>query len=138
MENEIEISARAEGYYVVTKRWASDLEFFKIEAIFLHFLQHDYFIRSTSQPDIEKLKHIGYQLLRLHQDMLSADSQLSQQLKDIAAIAENEITENVNALSITHLALGHLMTNLIDEYREVKKQLFTLVETIIRENETKN
>jgi len=138
MENEIEISSRSEAYYVITRRWASDLEFFKIETNFLHRLQQDYFIRSTDEFTVEKLREISFQLVRLHDDMRSADSQLNSQLKKIEAIAENEIPENIKVLSITHLALSHLMTNLIDEYRDIKKQLFTLVETIMRENETKS
>jgi hypothetical protein len=133
MENEIEISARSEADYVITRRWLSDVEFFKVEATFLHRLQQDYFIRSDDQPTIEKLKVIGHQLLRLHEDMISADVQLNSQLKNIAAVAENEIPENVKNLTVNQLALGHLMTNLIDEYREVKKELFTLVESIMRE-----
>jgi hypothetical protein len=133
MENEIEISARSEADYIVTRRWLSDLEFFKVEATFLHRLQQDYFIRSDDQSTIEKLKIIGHQLLRLHEDMVSADAQLNGQLENIAAIAENEMPENVKDLTVNQLALGHLMTNLIDEYREVKKELFTLVESIMRE-----
>lgn len=136
MENEIEISARSEADYVVTRRWLSDLEFFRVEATFLHRLQQDYFIRSDDEPTIEKLKAIGHELLRLHADMVSADVQLNGQLKRIAAIAENEIAENLQDLTSTQVELGQVMARLIDEYREVKKQLFWLVESIMRE--TKN
>jgi REP element-mobilizing transposase RayT len=132
MENEIEISARAEAFYVVTRRWLSDLEFFKIEASFLHRLQQDYFIRSADQPTIEKLKAIGQQLAKLYADMESAVRHLDTQINSIDMIVENKIPEDVKVLSVTQLALGHSMTQLIDEYRRVKKQLFELVENIMR------
>jgi hypothetical protein len=133
MENEIEISARAEAFYVVTRRWLSDLEFFKIEASFLHHLQQDYFIRSADQPTIEKLKAIGQQLAKLHADMESAAAHLETQINSIDMIVENRVPEDVKVLNVTQLALGHSMTQLIDEYRGVKKQLFELVENIMRE-----
>jgi hypothetical protein len=133
MENEIIISARAEAFYVVTRRWLSDLEFFKIEANFLHNLQQDYFIRSADQPAIEKLKTIGQQLAKLHADMKLAVSHLKTQINSIDMIVENKVPEDVKVLSVTQLTLGHSMTQLIDEYRRVKKQLFELVENIMRE-----
>jgi hypothetical protein len=44
MESTTTMSVRSLQYYVIARRWASDLDFFKIEAAFLHHLMDDYFI----------------------------------------------------------------------------------------------
>jgi predicted nuclease with TOPRIM domain len=134
MENVTEMSDRAEQYYISTKRWVSDLEFFQIETDFLRHLQQDYFIRLFEPTDVEKLKDIGNKLLKLQLDMKDAHMQCSMQLDRLSQIAENEVAEDISYLAIENNALSDLISSLTAEYYDVKKELFKLAEGVMREN----
>jgi predicted nuclease with TOPRIM domain len=134
MENVTEMSDRAEQYYISTKRWVSDLEFFQIETDFLRHLQQDYFIRLFEPTDVEKLKDVGNKLLKLQLDMKDAHMQCSMQLDRLSQIAENEVTEDISYLAIENNTLSDLISTLTAEYYDVKKELFKLAEGVMREN----
>jgi len=128
------MSARSLQYYVIERRWASDLQFFGIEAAFLHRLMDDYFVRLCDKTYFEKFKHVGKDLLRLAEERKDADRLLTRQLKYVELMAEDIIPENAEDLAINQVRLEYLMINLNRDYREVKKALFELVESVIKEN----
>jgi hypothetical protein len=128
------MSVRSLQYYVIARRWASDLEFFKIETAFLHRLMDDYFIPLCDKTYFEKFKQTGKNLLRLEADSNKADILLTDQLKHVELMAEDIIPEDAEELAVNQVQLEYLMNNLTHEYRDVKKQLFELVESIIKEN----
>ena len=123
-------------YHVIAKRWKSDLEFFKIESAFLIRLKRDYyFTRLSDYRNTEELQKTGDQLVKLQDDIRQAESQVDAQLHELAVAEKKPLDENTNKLTLTNASVGHLMINLTHEYQEVKKQLFTVVETIFRELE---
>ncbi len=126
------MSARSLQYYVIAKRWAADLEFFKIETAFFYRLMDDYFIRLCEPSYIDKFKQVSKNLLKLEVDRNQADRLLSDQLKHLELMAEDIIPEDVDSLSSKQIQIEYLVTDLTNEYREVKKQLFTLVEIVRR------
>lgn len=134
MENVTEMSDRAEQYYISTKRWVSDLEFFQIETDFLRHLQSDYFIRLFEPNDVQQLKDVGNKLLKLQLDMKDAHMQCSIQLDRLSLIAENIVTEDISYLSIENNTLSDMIVTLTQEYYDVKKELFKLAESVMREN----
>jgi hypothetical protein len=132
------MSARSLQYYVICRRWASDIEFFKIETVFLHRLLDDYFVRLCNPAHIDKLKHVGKNLLKLETEEYRADLLITEQLKNVELMTEDIIPENAEELTVNQVRLEYLMTNLILEYREVKKELFALVESAMHENKPKS
>jgi hypothetical protein len=132
------MSARSLQYYVIGRRWASDIEFFKIETAFLHCLLDDYFMRLCNPAYIDQLKHVGKNLLKLETEEYRADLLISEQLKNVELMTEDIIPENADELTENQVRLEYLMSNLIREYREVKKELFALVESAMRENKPKS
>ena len=128
------MSDSAEQYYVITKRWVSDLEFFQIETDFLRHLQQDYFIRLFEETDVAKLKDVGNRLLKLQLDMKDAHVQCSGQLDRLTLIAENKSTEDIHYLAVENFSLSDLMSALTQNYYEAKKELFKLAESVMREN----
>lgn len=134
MENVTEMTDRSAEYHVIARRWKSDLEFFKIECAFLGRLKQDYyFSRLSDYRNTEELQKAGDNLIKLQADILRAESGVDAQLRQLAAVAENRLEENAKQLARTNAAVSHLMIGLTHEYQEVKKQLFTVVETIFRE-----
>lgn len=134
MENVTEMSDRAEQYYISTKRWVSDLEFFQLETDNLRHLQQDYFIRLFEPTDVQQLKDVGIKLLKMQLDMKDAHVQCSMQLDRLSLIAKNEATEDISYLAIENNTLSDQMNTLTAEYQGVKKELFKLVESVRRAN----
>jgi hypothetical protein len=136
MKNVTEMSHTSEGYYITARRWISDLEFFKIETAFLIHLKRDYFFtRLADLGDAEKLETIGNKLVLLVDDIHQAEVQVQAQLKQLELVAENDVVENIKDLGETNNILYSLMTNLTNDYREVKKQLFICIAVVVRETE---
>ncbi len=134
MENVTEMADRSAEYHVIAKRWKSDLEFFKIESAFLGRLKQDYyFSRLSDYRNTEELQKAGDNLIKLQADILWAESRVDAQLHQLAGVAENRLEENTQQLALTNAAVSHLMIGLTHEYRDVKKQLFAIIETIFRE-----
>lgn len=128
------MSARSLQYYVIARRWASDLEFFKIETAFFHRLLDDYFIRLCNKAYFEKFKQTGKELLKLEEESSHADVLLSRQLKHVELMAEDIIPENAEELAVDQVQLEYIMANLTRDYRDVKKALFELMENVLRDN----
>jgi hypothetical protein len=136
MENVTEMSDRSAEYHVIAKRWKSDLEFYKIESSFLRRLRQDYyFTRLKDYRNTEQLQKAGDKLLKLQLDILQAETHVDAQLHQLTEVAENNLEENTKTLALTNAAVGHIMINLTHEYQEVKKEIFTAVETIFQELE---
>jgi len=136
MENVTEMSDRSAEYHVIAKRWKSDLEFYKIESSFLRRLRQDYyFTRLKDYRNTEQLQKAGDKLLKLQLDILQAETNVDAQHHQLTEVAENNLEENTKTLALTNAAVGHIMINLTHEYQEVKKEIFTAVETIFQELE---
>ena len=134
MEHGIDLSSSATQYYALSRQWESDLEFFRIETAFLHRLLDDYFVRLLAPAHIEKLKQTGKDLYKLENDESQLNKLLDEQLKKLNLISEAVIPEDQEELGVKQRQLEQLVANLTKEYREVKKQLFELVEKIMNEN----
>jgi len=132
------MSARSLQFYVIARRWASDLEFFDIEIAFLHRLIDDYFIALSSRKYFEALRPVGKNLLKLEEDRSRLASLLAKQLKQVELMAEDVIPENSEDLAVNQVHLEQLMTNLTFDYRNVKKVLFALVEHVMRDYKVLN
>jgi hypothetical protein len=134
MEHGIDLSGRATQYYALSRQWESDLEFFRIETAFLHRLLDDYFVRLLAPAHIEQLKEAGRNLYKLETDEGKLNKLVDDQLKKLSLISEAIIPEDQEELGLKHRQLEQSVSKLTTEYREVKKQLFELVEKVMSEN----
>lgn len=132
METSANLSSKSNQYYVVAKHWASDLEFFKVESNFFHYLLDKYFIRLSSPEYIEKLKQLGRELRVLEEDRHKTDILVGELLKLIVLIAEDIVPEDLEKIEATQGTLEVLMKELSKKYMETKKELFTTVEKAIK------
>lgn len=128
MESAARISARSLQYYVVGTHWASDLEFFRIETLFLHRLLDDYFVRLLGGGHLKELSRTGNKLLTLEKNEVSVSKSLTEQLKQLELMAEDIIPEDTEELAGRQAKLENEVANITNQYREIKKELFELVE----------
>lgn len=133
MEKLTIMSARSLQYYVIAKRWASDLEFYKVETAFLQHLLDEYFTR-LCQPDmLNELKEVGKELTALEDDEQQAEVQLTKQIKQLELVAEEVVHEDTEELATAQVQLEYTIMNLNRQYREVKQKLFALVENVLHD-----
>lgn len=128
METTLSLSARSQQFYILCRRWESDLEFFQIETAFLHRLLDDYFVRLLSPEFFDKLKRTSQKLFVLERDENHLSQQLATHTRQLELIAESIVHEDAEKLADAQATLELLVLKLISEYKEVKKELFGLVE----------
>jgi hypothetical protein len=125
MPTAITMPARSLQYYVLAKRWLSDLEFFKIEAGFLHRLIDDFKLHLYDQDHRGQLTGIKASLLKL-EDSETANI-LASQIWQLELMADDVIAEDAESIAATQVKLEYFMTNLTNEFRQVKQQLYRLL-----------
>jgi hypothetical protein len=123
------MSARSLQYYVIAKRWTTELEFFGLEIPFLYFLMDEYFMRLCEPACIKKFKQVITDLSKLETDRKNIKSLLGQQLSEITRMAEDIVPENIDLLSEKQIKIEYLFNALTIQYRAVKKELFALTDS---------
>ncbi len=128
------LSAKSLQYYVILRHWISDIEFFKVDTAFLHRLLDDHFIRLCETSHITKLKQVGERLLNLEKNENKANEKLKYQIKELQWITKSLILENNDRILSSRVEMEYLIVSVARQYREVKKDVFILIEEIMREN----
>lgn len=131
MKTTFSLSQTSLQHYVLIRKWASDIEFFKIETAFLHRLLDEYFIRLTNGLFIQHLKNIGERLLILEKAESKADALIRRQLKEMEWMAKHLISENKDRVMDAQVELEFQMKSITCEFREIKRNIFKLVEQVI-------
>jgi hypothetical protein len=130
METITSLSARSLQYYVIAKKWGSDIEFYKYETKFLRSLLDDCFFNTKSVSDRSEIAEINNELLELDVDKNQLERSLTEQLKDLELMAEDIIPEDANQVAGKQIRLEYMVGSLFSEYKELKRQIFSLVEKI--------
>jgi hypothetical protein len=128
METTLSLSARSQQYYVMCRHWESDLEFFRIETAFLHRLLDDYFVQLLSPEYFAELKGCTQKLFELEKEENGLRQQLMMHRKQVELAAESIIPEDAEKVTEEQITIESLLIKLINDYREVKKEMFALVE----------
>jgi hypothetical protein len=125
METTKEISARSLQYYVIARRWLSDLEFFKQESNFLRHLLQRHMLHIQNQEHMHELIVITNALEKL--EVIDIYELLAGQLRHLELMAEDIIPEDTTALAATQVKLEYYMSNLTKQFRLLKQDIFKLV-----------
>jgi hypothetical protein len=128
METALSLSARSQQIYVLCRHWESDLEFFRIETAFLHRLLDDYFVQLLSPEHFEDLKRTTQKLFELEKEENSLRQQIIDHMKQVELAAERVVPEDIEKLADDQTTIESLFHKLITDYREVKKEMFAMVE----------
>jgi len=134
METGITISARSLQFYAVTKKWASDLEFFEIEVAFFHHLIKNHFTHLLEPKHLAETRAVSERLFWFETEIAHIERALGQHLKQVELMAEDIVPEDAATLAVTQVKLEHMIATLTQEFRDTKKALFKLLEDVLREN----
>ena len=125
MEPLLPVSSRSLPYYVIVKRWSSDLEFFRLETDFLRQLLDRYISRLQDVEHLHKLVKAAKDLADLQK--LEVDELLAGQLTQLELMAEDVIPEDADALASSQMKLEQFITGLTQKFRALKQEIFQLV-----------
>lgn len=135
MKNKSKLSEMAQQDCCAAKKWAADLEFYKIECTFFRHLIGNYFGRLIAPQYLDQLKLIENELVALEEKRHEIDKMLSEHLIKINLMAKSILREEKEDLMKQHDNLCKLIEDLTTKSREVKKQLFSVIQDVIKEEE---
>lgn len=125
METLLPNSSRTLQYYVMAKRWASDLEFFRMEIGFLQQLLDQRISRPQVQEHIDQLVKAGRDLIGLLEPEMA--ELLYGQLFQLELMAEDIITEDADEVAAVQVKLENQMSQLSRRFQAVKRDVYRLV-----------
>ncbi|AMP97543.1 hypothetical protein AY601_0591 [Pedobacter cryoconitis] len=134
METLIKLSARSLEYYINAKRWNADLEFYKDEIDFLNKLLKEKFSHLTNTKRSIVVIHLIDKLAEVVNEKHQVKELLDNQLKDLELLAEDLLIENKETIAGKQAHLEYLIRDLVNEYREIKKSIFVLLDQILTED----
>ena len=135
METLTRSSARSLEYYIYTKRWNADLEFFKDEIDFLNKLLKQHFMRLADSKRSTAVAHLIGKLGELINKKHQIKELLDHQLKCLELLAEDFLSESNDGIAGRQAQLEYSMIGLIDEYREIKRCVFDVMDKVLSDNE---
>src|SRR6202007_597257 len=109
MEAKISLSSRSIQFYVVSGKWASDLNFFKIETAFFHRLVNEHFKNLIVADRIAQFSATTERLGALDAEIHKTEVKLGLQLRLIELMAEDVIPEDTDSLAGEQVQLEQMM-----------------------------
>lgn len=134
MLHNITLTNSSQQYQVIARQWVSEINFFSIETTFLQNLLQGCTPLLSDNSFAEKRKVTFERLLKLEADKNYSDHILNEQFEMLEQATRYRLPENEVELACKQMELEFLMNSLNEEYREVKKELFSLVESVLPEN----
>jgi hypothetical protein len=128
MESITGMSSRALQFYVISRKWRSDLEFYRFETGFLHTLLDNHFFNLLYKDDRSTVIGLNNELMRLDVDKNQLEIALDDQIRQLELMSEDIIPEDVTSLSGKQIKLEYMVTGIFTEYNELKKRIFSLVQ----------
>jgi hypothetical protein len=134
METLNSLSARSLQYFVIAKKWSSDLEFYKIEIKFLRtLLENNYFVLQNN-GEKDTVKRINNDLLFLDVEKNQLERALNEQIQQLELMSEDVIPEDATQIAGKQIRLEYMVTELFSEYKDLKREIFYLVQEASTQN----
>ncbi|HTK18959.1 MAG TPA: hypothetical protein VL442_05590 [Mucilaginibacter sp.] len=128
METLNSLSTRSLQYFVIAKKWSSDLEFYKIEIKFLRsLLENNYFIIQNN-GEKDTLKRINNDLILLDAEKKQLEQALDEQIKQLELMSEDVIPEDATQVAGKQIRLEYMVADLFSKYKDLKREIFYLVQ----------
>jgi hypothetical protein len=128
MEGITAMSSRSLQYHVIASKWLSDLEFYKFEMGFLRTLLDNHFFNIRYKEDRANVIGLNNDLMKLEVDKNQLELALDDQIRQLELMSEDIVPEDVTSLAAKQIKLEYMVTHIFSEYKELKKQIFSLVQ----------
>ena len=135
METFNSLSSRSLQYFVIAKKWSSDLEFYKIEIKFLRsLLENNYFILQN-YDERDTVKRINKDLMQLDVEKNQLERLLDEQIQHLELMSEDVIPEDTTQIAGSQIRLEYMVTELFSEYKDLKREIFYMVQEASAQNQ---
>jgi hypothetical protein len=134
MESLNSLSARSLQYFVIAKKWSSDLEFYKIEIKFLRSLLENNYIILQNNGEKDTLKRINNDLILLDVEKDQLERALDEQIQQLELMSEDVIPEDATQVAGKQIRIEYMVTELFSEYKDLKREIFYLVQEASTQN----
>jgi len=128
METLNSLSTRSLQYFVIAKKWSSDLEFYKVEIKFLRLLLENNYLTLQNNGDRDTVKRINKDLMVLDEEKNQLEVLLGDQIKHLELMAEDVIPEDATTVAGNQIRLEYMVSGLFSEYKDLKREIFDLVQ----------
>src|SRR5579859_762865 len=124
METITGISSRSLQYFVIARKWRSDLEFYRFETGFLRTLLDAHFFNLQFKEDRTTVIGLNNDMMKLEVDKNQLEIALDDQIRQLELMSEDIIPEDITSLSGKQIKLEYMVTAIFSEYNKLKKQIF--------------
>lgn len=124
--------------FALTKHWQSDLIFFSDEMRFFRSLVDRYFLALIEKDNIGKTRAIAVRLADLEQDRLQLEKKIASHLTHLGGLIENAFSHDAQSTLDEHQEMEAAMTNLVKQFRTLKKDIFQLTEHVMESEKAKH
>lgn len=131
----INTPSRSSQYFAMAKRWSANLSFHQMEAVFLHRLLDDYFLKLSEPQYIEQVTEIKGKICSINEQCRKTVDLLSIQVGMLNLLTNNVFAVDSQILEAKQLRLEYWMTDLDSSFRQVKKLLFGLIEEVVQNDD---
>lgn len=121
-----------------SKKWLSEIEFAKDEQLFFDDLVKSYTLQLIDSKHFKESRRIITQLDKLHRETDELLDSLKKHEKGLKIMVDGkDEIELENAYKSEHAKLIIAVSDFLENYRTLKKQLFALVKSIMKEMKQK-
>ena len=124
-------TASWEQLYALGEFWQKDLEFYQDEMRFYHDLIDKYFMWLMEDPNIEKVQTLIRQLRKMHEKGIELTDQVNKHQAQIEQLMENAFSHDDQKFREDHSHLEDEITEFVEELRTLKKEVFSITESVI-------
>ena len=97
-------------------------------------LENNYSILQKS-GDRDTVKRINKDLAMLDDEKIQLEALLGEQIKHLELMAEDVIPEDATAVAGNQIRLEYLVSGLFSEYKDLKREIFYLVQEAAQNNQ---
>ncbi len=117
--------------YVITQYWKSDLEFYRDDLRFLHYLVDKYFIWITKAENIDMVKSLKNSLLVLNEEVTGLLDKIGSHRIRLGYLVENPRYADATVMKRDHAELEREMALFVKSFRKNRKEVFKITEYIV-------
>lgn len=124
-------TASYESLYALTEHWQSDIQFYQDEMRFLNDLISKYFIWLIREDNVESVRGMAVKIVQLETRFDDLTDRVTEHLGKLELLIENPFVHDEQVFRNEHAALEDDLEDLINEFKVLKKGIFTITEYVI-------
>lgn len=132
MDSTISLSTRSLQFYMIAKRWLSDVKFLRFEIDFLDSLLTTYYNEDLIYVDKNVFAGKLVALNQAKKDEIGIEALLIDQLWELELMADDILPEDTQVLTVKQIKLENLVKDFTNEIRQLKKDVYALVRLILK------